>query len=458
MVPTIFAEQALLPEGWARNVAVGIAPDGTIAGVEPDASPEGKQRINGPLLPGMINLHSHAFQRAMAGLTEVAVNPDDSFWSWRDLMYRLVGRLQPDQVSANAAYLYVDMLKGGYTSVAEFHYLHHDVDGRPYANAAEMSSSVLTAAEATGIRMTLLPVMYAHGGFGGKAPTDAQRRFIHTPDAYLDLLDSLEAQCAIGRNAIGGCFHSLRAVTPEEVTHVLRGLKPNVPIHIHIAEQQGEVDACLEWSGKRPIQLLYDRWQVDSRWCLIHATHADAEEVAQMARSGAVVGICPSTEANLGDGLFPAVAYAEAGGAFGIGSDSHVSVSVVEELRWLEYGQRLKHERRNRLHGGNQPNIGGYLYARALAGGAQALGQKVGRIETGYQADMIVLDARHPLLDGIAGDNILGRWLFAGSGRMIRDVMVAGDWVVQDGRHPDEIEAGRAFAAAIQPLLQDSVK
>jgi formimidoylglutamate deiminase len=455
MVPTIFAETALLPDGWARNVAVGIAPDGTIAKVEPNAGPEGKQRVNGPLLPGMVNLHSHAFQRAMAGLTEVAVNPDDSFWSWRDLMYRLVGRLQPEQVSAIAAYLYVDMLKGGYTSVAEFHYLHHDIDGRPYANAAEMSSSVLTAAEATGIRMTLLPVMYAHGGFGGKAPSDGQRRFIHTPDDYLQLLDSLEGQCAIGRNALGACFHSLRAVTPEEITHVLRGVKATMPIHIHIAEQQGEVDACLEWSGKRPIQLLYDRWPVDQRWCLIHATHADADEVAQMAGSGAVVGICPSTEANLGDGLFPAVAYAQAGGQFGIGSDSHVSVSVVEELRWLEYGQRLKHERRNRLHSGSQTNIGGYLYGAALAGGAQALGQKVGRIEAGYQADLIILDARHPMLSGVTGDDIFGRWLFAGSSRMIRDVMVAGDWVVQDGRHPDEIEAGRAFAAALRPLLAE---
>jgi formimidoylglutamate deiminase len=455
MVPTIFAETALLPEGWARDVAVVLAPDGTIAGVEANASAAGKEKLKGPLLPGMVNLHSHAFQRAMAGLAEVAINPDDSFWSWRDLMYRLVGRLQPDQVSAIAAYLYVDMLKGGYTSVAEFHYLHHDVDGRRYSNPAEMSASVLTAAEATGIRMTLLPVMYAHGGFSRKAPTEAQRRFIHTADDYLALLDGLEGQCAIGRNALGGCFHSLRAVTPEEVTLVLRGLKPNMPIHIHIAEQQGEVDACVEWSGKRPIQFLYDRFPVDQRWCLIHATHADADEIAQMARSGAVVGICPTTEANLGDGLFPAVAYAQAGGQFGIGSDSHVSLSVVEELRWLEYGQRLKHERRNRLHGGNQPNIGHYLYTSALAGGAQALGQKVGCIEAGYQADMVVLDGTHPLLSSVKGDDILGRWLFAGSDRMVRDVMVAGDWVVQDGHHPDEIEAGRAFAKAIQPLLAD---
>jgi formimidoylglutamate deiminase len=313
---------------------------------------------------------------------------------------------------------------------------------------------VLTAAEATGIRMTLLPVMYAHGGFGGKPPSEAQRRFIHTPDDYLHLLDSAEDQSAVGRNAVGASFHSLRAVTPEEMTHVLQGLKENMPVHIHIAEQQGEVDACVEWSGKRPIQFLYDRWNVDARWCLVHATHADDSEVARMAKSGAIVGICPSTEANLGDGLFPAVEYAGQGGRFGIGSDSHVSVNVVEELRWLEYGQRLKHEKRNRLYGKAQPSIGGFLYNAALDGGAQAMGQKVGKIEAGYQADMLVLDAKHPMLNGVSGDDILGRWLFAGSGRMIRDVMVAGDWVVQEGRHPDEIEAGRAFAAAVRPLLE----
>jgi formimidoylglutamate deiminase len=403
----------------------------------------------------MPNLHSHAFQRAMAGLTEVALNPDDSFWSWRELMYRLVGRLQPDQVGAIAAYLYIDMLKGGYTSVAEFHYLHHDEDGAPYADPAEMSRCLLAAADITGIRMTLLPVMYAQGGFGGKPPGAAQRRFIHDPEAYLTLLETLDSECAVGRNALGACFHSLRAVTPEQITGVLQGMKSGMPIHIHIAEQEREVSDCLAWSGKRPIELLYDRWNVDDKWCLVHATHADAQEVALMAKSGAVVGLCPTTEANLGDGIFPAVAYTEAGGRFGIGSDSHVSVTVFEELRWLEYGQRLKHERRNRLHGGGQGSVGGYLYATAVEGGAQALGQKIGRIEAGYKADLVVLDGKHPLLADVKPDDILSRWLFAGSSRMIRDVMVAGDWVIQDSRHPDEIEAGRAFVAAVRPLFQD---
>jgi formimidoylglutamate deiminase len=457
MVPTIFAETALLPDGWARNVAIGIGADGTITGVRTGASGEGLQRVKGPLIPGMINLHSHAFQRAMAGMTEVALDPNDSFWSWRELMYRLVGRLQPDQVGAIAAYLYIEMLKSGYTSVAEFHYVHHDLDGRPYADPTEMSSCLLNAAEATGMRMTLLPVMYAHGGFGGQAPSAAQRRFINDPEAYLGLLDRLEKH-ATGRHALGVAFHSLRAVTPEEITAVLQGMKPGRPVHIHIAEQQKEVDDCMAWGGKRPIDFLYDTWDVNQDWCLVHATHADEREVKRMAESGVVVGLCPTTEANLGDGIFPAVAYTEAGGRWGIGSDSHVSVTVLEELRWLEYGQRLKHERRNRLHGGKQANVAGYLYPAALEGGAQALGQKVGQIAPGSGADFVVLDGRDPLVANSHGDDILSRWLFAGTRSVIRDVMVAGDWVIQDSRHPDEIEAGRAFAAVIRPLFQDSVE
>ena len=455
MVQTLFAEQALLPDGWARNVAIELAADGTISAVRTGASAEGLQRLNGPVMPGMVNLHSHAFQRAMAGLTEVALHSEDSFWSWRELMYRMVARLQPDQVGAIAAYLYIDMLKGGYTSVAEFHYLHHDVDGRPYADPAEMARCLLGAAAATGIRMTLLPVLYAHGGFGGTEPTASQRRFIHDPEAYLALLETLEPEFADGRNLLGASFHSLRAVTPDEITAVLQGMRPGMPVHIHISEQQREVDDCLAWSGKRPIQFLYDKWDIDKRWCLVHATHADPAEIALMAKSGAIVGICPTTEANLGDGLFPAVEFTEAGGKFGIGSDSHVSVTAFEELRWLEYGQRLKHERRNRLHGGRQGNVAGYLYGAALEGGAQALGQNVGRIEAGAKADLLVMDRRHPLLANSEGDDLLSRWVFAGASRMIRDVMVGGDWVIQDSRHPDEIEAGRAFVAAIRPLFQD---
>lgn len=448
---TYIANQALLPQGWAEDVEITVDASGMITAVAAGVGQKaGSQRLAGPIIPGMPNLHSHAFQRAMAGLTEVAGDPEDSFWTWRDLMYRLVGRLNPDQVEAIARYLYIDMLKAGYTSVAEFHYLHHDLDGKPYANPAEMAERILAAAEGTGIAVTLLPVMYAHSGFGGKEPTAGQRRFIHQADAYLDLLQRLAPACATRGRRLGACFHSLRAVTPEEMAYIIEATADGRPLHIHIAEQQKEVDDCIAWSGQRPIQWLYDHATVDHRWCLIHATHADDGEVSHMAKSGAVVGICPTTEANLGDGLFPAISYARQGGRFGIGSDSHVSLSVVEELRWLEYGQRLKHERRNRLHGTMRSNIGGYLYSACLEGGAQALGQPIGKIAVGQRADFVVLDGTHPLMAHLKGDDLLSRWLFGGTDRLVKDVMVGGDWVVQDGRHAGEIEAGRRFTAVIR--------
>jgi formimidoylglutamate deiminase len=415
-------------------------------------SQTGADICHGPVLPGMPNLHSHAFQRAMAGLAEVALNPEDSFWTWRDLMYRLVGRLTPEQVEDIARYLYIDMLKGGYTAVAEFHYLHHDLDGRPYADPGEMSRRVLSAADRAGIGITLLPVLYAHGGFGGKAPNDGQRRFINSTDQYLRLHEILVKDCAWPGRRLGFCFHSLRAVTLDEIKAVMGSSADDRPVHVHIAEQQKEVDDCLAWSGRRPIQWLYDNIAVDDRWCLIHATHAEADEVTAMARSQAVAGLCPTTEANLGDGIFPAAGFLSQGGVLGIGSDSHVSLSVVEELRWLEYGQRLKHEKRNRLYGANK-HVAGYLYRASLQGGAQALGQKMGAIQVGARADLVVLDGQHPMLAHVDGDDILGRWLFAGQNRMVKDVMVGGKWVVRDGRHPGEIEAGQAFAAAVKSAI-----
>jgi formimidoylglutamate deiminase len=454
MPKALHAAHALLPSGWAEQVLIETDTAGLITRVTPNqAAPAGAQICHGPVLPGMPNLHSHAFQRAMAGLAEVALNPEDSFWTWRDLMYRLVGRLNPDQVEAIARYLYIDMLKGGYTAVAEFHYLHHDQNGKPFADPSEMSQRVLAAAESTGIAITLLPVMYAHGGFGGKDPSEGQRRFIHSTEQYLKLQERLAKDCARPGRHLGFCFHSLRAVTLDEIKAVMASSQDDRPVHVHIAEQQKEVDDCLAWSGRRPIQWLYDNVEVDQRWCLIHATHAEEDEVAAMVKSRAIAGLCPTTEANLGDGLFPAVAFADQGGRWGIGSDSHVSLSVVEELRWLEYGQRLKHERRNRLHGLQTKHVAGYLYNAALDGGAQALGQKMGALAPGYRGDLVVLDGQHPLLAHVSGDDILGRWLFAGLNRMVKDVMVGGQWVVQDGRHADEIEAGRAFAAAVKAAI-----
>ncbi|HEY0286619.1 MAG TPA: formimidoylglutamate deiminase [Pseudomonas sp.] len=449
-----FAERALLPTGWANNVRFEVGADGFLIKVQADAEREGAELINGPVVPGMPNLHSHAFQRAMAGLAEVAGNPNDSFWTWRDLMYRLAGQISPEQLGVIARQLYIEMLKGGFTSVAEFHYVHHDTDGKPYANAAELALRVSAAASSVGIGLTLLPVLYSHSGFGGQAPNEGQRRFINSTQGYLDLQASLRPIIHTQpTQALGLCFHSLRAVTAQQISDVLAASDQQCPVHIHIAEQQKEVDDCLSWSGRRPLQWLYENVDVDQRWCLVHATHAQADEVALMANSKAVAGLCLTTEANLGDGIFPAVDYIVQGGRWGIGSDSHVSLSVVEELRWLEYGQRLRDQRRNRLYRSDQPMVGRTLYDAALLGGAQAMGQPIGALEVGKRADLLVLDGNDPYLATASGDAILNRWLFAGGDRQIRDVMVNGLWVISDGRHADEEDSSRAFAQVLREML-----
>ncbi|MBF8754265.1 formimidoylglutamate deiminase [Pseudomonas guariconensis] len=453
-MPAFFAERALLPTGWASNVRLEVAEDGRLTYVEADASAEGAERLGGPLLPGMPNLHSHAFQRAMAGLAEVAGNPNDSFWTWRDLMYRLVGRITPEQVQVIARQLYIEMLKAGYTSVAEFHYVHHDHNGQAYADPAELSLRISAAAADTGIGLTLLPVLYSHAGFGGQAPSEGQRRFINSSDQYLRLQERLAPHLAAQpAQRLGLCFHSLRAVTPGQIAEVLAASDQACPVHIHIAEQQKEVDDCLAWSGRRPLQWLYENVDVDARWCLVHATHAEADEVSAMARSRAVAGLCLTTEANLGDGIFPAVDFMAQGGRMGIGSDSHVSLSVVEELRWLEYGQRLRDQRRNRLYRGDQPMVGRTLYDAALVGGAQAMGQAVGELAVGKRADWLVLDGQDPYLATASGDAILNRWLFAGGDRQVRDVMVNGQWVVRQGHHAQEQASARAFMEVLRQLL-----
>ncbi len=452
IMPTFFAERALLPEGWSAKVRLEVDTQGYLQGVAVDSTAEGAERLQGPLLPGMPNLHSHAFQRAMAGLAEVAGATQDSFWTWRDLMYRLVGRLAPEQLEVVARQLYIEMLKAGYTAVAEFHYVHHDPEGVPYADPAELGGRLAQAAGRAGIGLTLLPVLYSYSGFGAQAPTAGQRRFLHTTDSYLELLPRLAAVLAEGQR-LGLCFHSLRAVSGAQLAEVLAATEPDWPVHIHIAEQQKEVDDCLAWSGRRPLEWLYDQVAVDERWCLVHATHALPHEVALMARSRAIAGLCPTTEANLGDGIFPATDFLAAGGRFGIGSDSHVSVSPVEELRWLEYGQRLRDQQRNRLVGARQPNVGQHLFEQALQGGAAALGQEIGALEAGRRADWVVLDGADPYLSSAPAEAVLNRWLFAGSDRQVRDVMVGGRWVVQEGRHPDEAASAQEFAQVLRTLL-----
>lgn len=451
-VTELFAERALLPAGWARDVRLRLAADGTVESVTPGGSADGAGRLPGPLLPGMANLHSHAFQRAMAGLAETVGDPHDSFWSWREQMYALVARLDPQQVEAIAAQLCVELLKGGYTAVGEFHYLHHDAGGNPYADPAEMAWRVLAGAGRAGIAVTLLPVLYSHGGFGGRPAGPGQRRFLNDTDAYASLWNGLRQRLAGDPlHRIGLCFHSLRAVTPEQIERVL-ALDAAAPVHIHVAEQTREVDDCLEWSGQRPVEWLLDHAPVDDRWCLVHATHVNAAERGRLAACGAVAGLCPSTEANLGDGVFPAADYVAEGGRLGIGSDSHVSVGALEELRLLEYGQRLVSRHRNRIATAATPSVGRTLYSAALGGGHRALAQPAGVIEPGARADLVVLDGDKPLLAGAEGDNILNRWLFAGDASWVRDVYVAGTRVVHDGVHPAERETAAAFARVLREL------
>ena len=455
-VSSVFAAHALLPEGWARDVRLEVDEAGQLTRVAADAAPEGAQTVAGPVIPGVPNLHSHAFQRAMAGLGERASGAGDSFWTWREVMYRFLDRLTPEQVEAIAAQLYVEMLKAGYTAVGEFHYLHHDPEGRPYADPAEMSRRIVAAARTSGIGITLLPVLYGYGGFGGQPAGAGQRRFLNTPARLRDIAEAIRRDhVGDGQVAVGLAPHSLRAVTAETLREALDGLDDAAPIHVHVAEQQKEVEDCLAWSGRRPVEWLTDNFEPDGRWCLVHATHVTADETAAIARSGAVAGLCPTTEANLGDGLFPAGEFLEQGGRFGIGSDSHISVSPIEELRWLEYGQRLRHLRRNLLvEQAENASVGASLLRRALDGGAQALGRPIGRLAEGSRADLLVLDPENPSLYGRSSDDLLDALIFAGNTNPVRDVMVGGKWVVEAGRHAHEDAVFARYKAAVTELVR----
>jgi len=452
----IYADTALLADGWADAVVLEVGADGRIAALERGAAPPPRaERAAGPVLPGMPDLHSHAFQRALSGHVERRAG-DDDFWSWRALMYDFVARVTPRQLEAIAAWLYVEMLEAGYTQVSEFHYLHHAPDGRPYDELAEMSGRIAAAAGRAGIAITLLPVLYAHGGFGGAPPDPAQLRFVNDGDRYARLLDALLA--ALGNAAdvrVGAAPHSLRAVTPALLAgaiEALDALAPGAPVHVHVAEQEREVLECIAWSGARPVAWLLDRAPVDGRWCLVHATHLTDTERDALAASGAVAGLCPTTEANLGDGVFPAVEYLAGGGRIGIGSDSNVSVSPVEELRLLEYGQRLAHRRRGLLAERAGGSVGATLWRRAAAGGAQVSGFDCGRLAPGARADLVVLDAAAPVLLDKRGDAILDALVFAGNTPLVRDVMVGGRWRVREGRHPDRDALLARYHAALREL------
>jgi formimidoylglutamate deiminase len=401
-------------------------------------------------LPGMPNLHSHAFQRAMAGLAERRGPGDDSFWTWRETMYGFASRIGPDALRAVAAQLYVEMLKAGYTQVCEFHYLHNAPDGAPYADPATMSRAIVEAAHEAGIGLTLLPVLYMTGGFDGRPLSDRQRRFGLSVDAYLRLLESLRALESPAVR-VGIALHSLRAVPEAAMREVLDSpLARDRVVHIHIAEQIGEVQDCLGIRGARPVQWLFDHADVDARWCLVHATHLDDPEVHAIAKSGAVAGLCPTTEANLGDGLFPLANYLDANGVLGIGSDSHISVSPVEELRWLEYGQRLATRHRNIAARKPGASVGETLWAAALRGGRQAAG-----VREDARRDVIVLDDASPLLAARDEASVLDTFLFAGNAPLVRDVMAGGEWAVRDFRHREEDRIAAGYRAVVEALAAD---
>ena len=405
------------------------------------------QRLGGVVVPGMANLHSHAFQRAMAGLAEQRGESADSFWTWRQTMYGFLDRLTPDDVEAIGALVCSEMLEAGFTTLGEFHYLHHDPAGQPYDDPAEMAGRIVAAAAATGIGLTLLPVFYAHGGFSGLPPAPGQRRFINDIDSFARLMESAGRHLACYPGArIGVAPHSLRAATVEEIDQILP-LAGGGPVHIHVAEQTAEVEDCLAWSGRRPVEYLLDSLPVDGRWCTIHATHMTTAETEALARSGAVAGLCPETEANLGDGIFNAPHFMAAGGRFGIGSDSHIHIGLAEELRLLEYGQRLTSRSRNVLCA-RGAGTGDTLFRAAVSGGAQALGQPVDGLKAGQRADFVVLDEAHPSLAGRPVERMIDSWIFAGDKSCVRDVHVAGRRVVADGRHiaRDSIRAGYAKA------------
>lgn len=451
-MPTLHLQHALLPAGWADDVRITIT--GTrITQVEAQTPPAPTDERHAIAVPGIANLHSHAFQRGMAGLAERRGPATDSFWTWREEMYRFLRVLDPDDVATIAAQTYAEMLEGGFTRVGEFHYLHHDVDGRPYANPAAMTEAIASAAATTGIGLTLLPCFYAHAGFGSLPPTDGQRRFINTIDQFAGLIDAgRRAISALDGANIGIAPHSLRAVSAEELT-LLQTLSADGPFHIHAAEQTKEVDDCLAWSGKRPIEWLLETHSVNSRWCLIHSTHMTDDETRRLAATGAVAGLCPVTEANLGDGIFNGDTFMKARGHFGVGTDSNVQISLAYELRQLEYAQRLRNRLRNVMATGEGRSTGRQLFDATLAGGAQALGQVHAGLKAGALADIVTLNPEHPALLHRNADAILDGWIFSADSAAVGTVWSLGRKVVVAGRHIHRDAIAQRYAATLAKVL-----
>ncbi|WP_374833041.1 formimidoylglutamate deiminase [Paenochrobactrum pullorum] len=444
----IHAKQALLPSGWAEDVRITIV-DRKISALEKSVAARADDECHDVILSGMPNIHSHAFQYGMAGLAEKRGSSADSFWSWREIMYKFALTMSPDQARSVALRLYIDMLEAGFTRVGEFHYLHHNRDGSHYDNIAEMANQIIDAAKTSGIGLTLLPVFYAHSGFGGSAPNEGQRRFINNEASFGKLIEGCQkALSGFDGAVLGVAPHSLRAVTPDELSFAAQ-LLPDAPVHIHIAEQVKEVEDCIMWSGQRPVEWLLENQKLSSRWCLIHATHMTNAETTAVAKSGAIAGLCPVTEANLGDGTFNATCFHEHQGQFGIGSDSNVLIGIGDELRQYEYSQRLQHRARNVL-AQNEGSTGRAMFDGAVKGGNISMGRAEDGLKAGASADFISLDTAR--LPDTKGDTILDAWIFANRAK-VSDVWVHGIKQVENGRHAKRDEAERAFQQTIRELL-----
>ncbi len=449
----IFAKHIRLATGWGKDTRLYID-GGLISKIEKNTTPQSDDTRVDTLLPALSNLHSHSFQRAMAGMTEYRERGQDSFWTWRDLMYRFTSQLSPEHISAFASQTFMEMQLAGYASVGEFHYVHHQENGTPYDAPAELSLRIMEAAATAGIGLTHLPVLYSYGGAGGQPLADGQRRFGNNLDNYAKIL--ADCRAAAKHHAhdteIGIAPHSLRATLPEELLAALQ-LAGSGPIHIHIAEQTQEVDDIKAQLGARPVEWLLDNAPVDDRWCLIHATHMTDDETRRVAQSKAIAGLCPVTEANLGDGIFNGSAFLGYGGMFGVGSDSNINISLTEELRMFEYSQRLRDRQRNVLvtEGGH---TGERLYLSAATGGAKALSRNAGKITPGVLADVVAIDRSHPRLCGLKDEQLLDGLVFAANDSVMTDLWSAGRHQVRSGRHVQQDKIEAAYRTAMDSLGQ----
>ena len=442
---------ALTSSGWQKDVGVSVDQHGMIENVE--AGAKDGTLIKGIAIPAVPNVHSHAHQRLMVGLAERAGPGADSFWTWREVMYGFALKLSPDDLEAVAAQAYVEMLKAGFSCVGEFQYLHHQPDGIAYDEPAEMSLRCISAADQAGIAITMLPTLYNYSGFGGQPANAGQRRFVNDADHFLEIYETLKSVCGTNPlRRLGISPHSLRAVTPELLKTVLNGIDRGARVHIHVAEQTKEVDDCLAWCGKRPVEFLLDQFDVSNHWCAIHATHMTEGETQRLAKSGAIAGLCPTTEANLGDGIFPADQFMKQGGAIAIGSDSQITISPAEDLRMLEYSQRLRDRTRNVLASGAGASTGRTLFDAVLKGGATCLDNPMGAIAVGKRCDIAVLDNEHPSMIGREADAALDTWIFSAGNAAVKDVIVGGSHVVKDRIHIDEDRIQKKFTETVRRL------